>query len=69
MNTEKHHYLKNFVNNPWVQGVVGSILLLSVFTEIFQLEHSITVMGILYLAQLTPNILQGIERIVKWQQK
>ena len=69
MNTEKHHYLKNFVNHPWVQGVVGTILLLSVFTEIFQLEHSITVMGILYLAQLTPNILQGIERIVKWQQK
>ena len=69
MNTEKHHYLKNFVNHPWVQGVVGLILLLSVFTEIFQLEHSITVMGILYLAQLTPNILQGIERIVKWQQK
>ena len=50
MNTEKHHYLKNFVNHPWVQGVVGTILLLSVFTEIFQLEHSITVMGILYLA-------------------
>ena len=69
MNTEKHHYLKNFVNHPWVQGVAGTILLLSVFTEIFQLEHSITVMGILYLAQLTPNILQGIERIVKWQQK
>ena len=69
MNTEKHHYLKNFVNHPWVQGGVGTILLLSVFTEIFQLEHSITVMGILYLAQLTPNILQGIERIVKWQQK
>ena len=69
MNTEKHHYLKNFVNHPWVQGVVGLILLLSVFTEIFQLEHSITVMGVLYLAELTPNILQGIERIVKWQQK
>ena len=70
MNTEKHHYLKNFVNHPWVQGVVVLRSYCSRYSlEIFQLEHSITVMGILYLAQLTPNILQGIERIVKWQQK
>ena len=30
MNTEKHHYLKNFVNNPWVQGVVGNPVALGI---------------------------------------
>lgn len=63
---EKFH---RFVNNPYVQGIVGFILLVSVLTELFGLHHGLFALGLWHTAQLTPNALQALERIGKWLRK
>ena len=67
MSTERHLRLNRLVKNPWVQGIVGSVLLLSVFTEFLGLHHGLFALGLWHLAQLTPNILQAVERILRWK--
>lgn len=62
------HRSHKFVKHPWVQGIVGSILLVSVFTEFLGLHHGLFAIGIWHVAQLTPNILQALERILKWRE-
>ena len=67
---EKHRRLKTLVENTWIQGVVGSILLLSVFTEYFGYHHGLFALGIWHVAQLTPNILQGIgTHVARWRHR
>lgn len=63
------HLLKRSrrVVDHWLtQLLIGTILLLSVFTEIVALHHGV---GIWYLATTTPNLLQGLERVLRRVQK
>ena len=69
MNTERHRRLQQIVSHAWVQGIVGSILLVSVFTEFLGVHHGLFAVGVWHVAQLTPNILQALERINKWLQR
>ena len=66
---KKHHKLRRVVKNHWVQVVVGTILLISVFTSYLGLHHGILAMGAWHIAQSIPDILQALERISRWKVK
>ena len=66
---DRHKRVEKLVQNAWVQGIVGSILLVSVFTEFWGLHHGIFALGVWHVAQLTPNILQVLERVNKLLRK
>ena len=66
-----HHQLQRFVKNPYLQFVVGVILLLSTLLSGFELKlhHGFAIIGIWHIAQASPEILQALERIAQWRRK
>ena len=62
-----HRKLHRFVRNPYVQIVVGVLLLayclFSIFTEYLGLHHGVFGTLLLQIWNTTPNILQALERI------
>jgi len=52
------------VKNPYIQLVVGLILLSTVLLDsVLDVQHSIMLLAVWHIAQALPNILQALERI------
>jgi hypothetical protein len=66
-----HHHLRRFVKNPYLQLVVGVVLLVSTLLSGFELEvhHGFAIIGIWHITQAAPGILQALERISRWRRK
>lgn len=64
----KHHsVIARIVENPYIQLIVGLILLATVLFDnvLFDIQHSVALLALWHVAQALPNILQSLERIDK----
>ena len=62
--------LESTVNSWHVQVAAGIILLLTtLFGELFQPHHGFIFIGLYWIAQALPNILQSLERIMQYKRK
>ena len=66
-----HHRLRRFVKNPYLQFVVGMVLLISTLLGGFELKvhHGFAIIGIWHIAQASPDVLQALERISRWKRR
>lgn len=65
---KKHHkdLLNKIIDSGWIQGISGVMLLISVTTSFFHIDHALILVGISHVFSVIPNILQALERIRKW---
>ena len=67
-----HEWLEVIVKHPVVQLSMGILLLivsLTGFIEVWNPHHSVAIIGIFYVSQALPNVLQSLERIAKGLRK
>ena len=58
--------LNSLVDNGWLQGIAGVMLLISVFTSFIALHHGLILIGVSHVFSVIPNIVQSLERIQKY---
>ncbi len=67
------HKIRKIVENPILQLIAGTMLLVSVLTETLTFKHGVAGILILHIIQsflqAVPNALQALERIGRWTTK